>query len=292
VLKENEKSMNTVDLHIHSHYSDGSQSVREIIHRAHKKKLKAISITDHDTIAQNREALEEGRKKKLEVITGVEVSAEYEPGTLHILGYFFDRENTELYEMLERFKNARDDRNPQIVQKLNELGIPLEYEDVLREASGIAVGRPHIARAMLKKGFVQSMGEAFDKYLSKGKPAYVNRDRLSAEEIIMVLQRSGGLAVLAHPFELKLENMDELDKLVGELITKGLQGIEVYSSCHSLEKIKDYEQLADKYNLLRTGGSDYHGDNKPKVDIGFVGEGIELSYEIVERMKDRIKTFE
>ena len=284
--------MNTIDLHIHSTHSDGSYTPRELVKRAKKKGLHAISIADHDTITQIKESLEAGEKYRLEVIAGVEVSADFTGGTMHILGYFVDPDDDGLFDMVSQFRAGRDERNPKIIEKLNALGADIAYEDVLREAGGLSVGRPHIARVLVKKGFVKSMEEAFRKYLAKGAPAYVNRVRFSSAKIISVIKQAGGLAFLAHPKQLRIGEIQQLQTLVEELIAEGLDGIEVYSSCHSKEETEAYKHIAHTYNLLISGGSDYHGASKPEVGLGYIGEGIELDRSLVDEMKKRLMSRE
>jgi len=276
--------MNTVDLHMHSTHSDGTCSPFELVQLAEKRGLRAIAITDHDTLSHIKETLEIGSVMNMEVIAGVEVSADFTGGTMHILGYFVDPSSDELFDMLERFRTARADRNPKIIKKLNELGLPIAYEEVVREASGGPIGRPHIARVLVKKGLVSNFQEVFDKYLTKGGPAYIDRVRFSAEKIISVIHKAQGLAVLAHPKQLKIEDNNKLDALVEKLTQSGLDGIEVYSSCHSKKESQRYASLAEKYNLLISGGSDFHGMNKEHIEMGFTGVDVELSYDIVLEM--------
>jgi predicted metal-dependent phosphoesterase TrpH len=225
----------------------------------------------------------------VEIIPGIEVSAEYDSrGTMHILGYFVDPENDEIFAMLQEFRDGRDARNPKIVKKLNELGLAIEYQEVLKEAAGQSVGRPHIARVLVNKGYVKNTKEAFDKYLAKGAPAYFDRVRFYPEKIIQVIHTAGGLAFLAHPKQLGLSNKEQLDRLIAQLVSYGLDGIEVYSSCQSKKDNKQYLALARKYDLLVSGGSDFHGLTKEHVDMGFMGDGVSLDYSIVEKMKERL----
>lgn len=284
--------MNTIDLHIHSNHSDGSYTPREIVRKAAKKGLHAISIADHDTITQIKESLEAGEKCRLDVIAGVEVSADFPDGTMHILGYFVDPDNDELFDMVSQFRAGRDERNPKIIEKLNALGADIAYEEVLREAGGLSVGRPHIARVLVKKGFVKNMDEAFRKYLAKGAPAYVNRVRFSSAKIISVIKQAGGLAFLAHPKQLRIGELSQLQTVVEQLVAEGLDGIEVYSSCHSKEETEAYQHIAHTYNLLISGGSDFHGASKPDVGLGYIGEGIELDRSLVDEMKKRLMSRE
>ncbi|MBU1862447.1 MAG: PHP domain-containing protein [Candidatus Omnitrophica bacterium] len=282
--------MNTVDLHLHSTYSDGTYTPAELIHMAEMKGMEAIGITDHDTINHIKEVHKLGAKAKLrDVLAGVEVSAEFSSGTMHIVGYFVDPDNTDLCDMLNRFTAGRSERNPQIIEKLNALGVSITYDEVLKEANGASVGRPHIANVMVQKGAVRSMKEAFDKYLAKGAPAYVNRTRASSEKIIAVIKKAGGVSFLAHPRQLGVGKKKELERIVARLADEGLDGIEAYSSSHTREDVHRYEGLAQKYQLLLSGGSDFHGLGKEHIVLGFVGAGVTLSYDIIKKMKERIK---
>ena len=276
--------MKHVDLHMHTTHSDGSYAPRDLIRYAKEKKLDCIAVTDHDTMSSFEECAEEAKKLGIELIPGIEISAQFEPGTLHILGFFQDPNHPPLKAGLEEIQKARRERNPQIIEKLNRIGIPITYEEVKAESGGKQVGRPHFAKVLLKKGVVKSMEEAFDKYLGKGKPAYLDKRRLSSGESIRMIRDAGGIAVIAHPKQMRLDEgalAKELERLVGE----GLGGLEVYNSCQNRDEANLYKRLAKRFNLLITGGSDFHGANKPDVDLGYLGDGVELGYEVVEGMK-------
>jgi predicted metal-dependent phosphoesterase TrpH len=194
-----------------------------------------------------------------------------------------------LQGMLDALQRGRDVRNPKIVQKLNELGLPITYEDVIKEAAGTSVGRVHIARALITKKLVGSMDEIFKKYLAKGAAAYVNRSRFSAQDIINTIHKAGGVAFLAHPKQLNIPHARELAIAVRTLVDAGLDGIEVYNSSHTRADMKAFARLAKEFNILCSGGSDFHGTVKPYIDLGFVGNGAELSYETVEAIKSRAR---
>lgn len=282
--------MNTIDLHMHSTCSDGTMTPIQLVEHAAKLCMTVISVTDHDTLSHVKDVMREAERKEIEVIPGIEVSADYPGnGTMHILGYFIDPDNDEIYNMLKKFRDGRDERNPKIIEKLNELGLKIEYSEILKEAAGQSVGRPHIARVMLNKGYIKNTKEAFTKYLAKGAPAYFDRVRFSPEEIISVIHAAGGLAFLAHPKQLGNLNSRELEKLIAELIVKGLDGIEVYSSCQNKKDVKIYKSLAEKFNLLISGGSDFHGITKEYIEMGFLGEGVTLEYSVITAMKNRLK---
>jgi predicted metal-dependent phosphoesterase TrpH len=277
--------MGYVDLHVHTTASDGVMSPSEIVRYAKTKGLQAIAITDHDTIQGLKEGLIEGEKVGLEVIPGIEISAEHFPGSMHLLGFFIDHHNPLLSEKLEYLQKARAERNPKIVEKLNRLGIKITYEEVVKASGGGQVGRPHFAQVLLDKKYVRGFQEAFDRFLKKGAPAYVDKLRFTAEEALHFINEAKGVAVLAHPKTLHMEGYSELDKLVLRLIEKGLKGLEVYYPEHSPLEVAHYKTLAERYGLLITGGTDYHGIEKNGLDIG-IGRGeMKIPYSIVEGLK-------
>ncbi len=278
-----------IDLHIHSNASDGSLSPSEIMKEAIDQGLSAIAITDHDTVSGVKLVIESGIPHPLEFITGIEISAhppvEYaDIGTLHILGYGISIYDTMLQKNLKKLKDARRQRNPQIIEKLKKLGFPLTLEEVKAICGPGQMGRPHIARAMVQKGYVSSFDKAFDLYLGSGKPAYVDKFRLTSQQAIDLIMGAGGLAVLAHPGlipamaypslpdTLPSKEETSISHLISRLMGMGLAGIEVYHTDHSPEQTAFFEKLATKKRLLMTGGSDFHGDLKPKTAMG-KGEG-------------------
>ena len=277
--------MGYVDLHLHTTASDGVMSPSEIVRYAKAKGLQAIAITDHDTIEGLEEGLSEGEKIGFEVIPGVEISAEHSPGSMHLLGFFIDNHHPFLNERLEYLQKARTERNPKIVEKLNRLGIKITYEEVLKASGGGQVGRPHFAQVLLEKKYVKNFQDAFDRFLKKGAPAYVDKFRFTAKEALHFINGAKGVAVLAHPNTLNMDGYSELEDLVLQLTEEGLKGIEVYYPEHSALEVAQYKTLAQRYGLLMTGGTDYHGIEKNRLDIG-VGRGeMKLPYSIVEGLK-------
>jgi len=276
-----------VDLHIHTTASDGLYAPSEIVRRAAEAGLTAIAVTDHDTVAGLDEALDAGRRIGLEVLTGTEISAEFPNGTMHILGYGFDPRHPALIDALQKYRRFRDERNPQILAKLAELGMPIRYEDVLAKAGGESVGRPHIAQALLEAGYVASVDQAFQLYLARGCPAYVNRQRVSPEEAIRMIRDAGGVAVLAHAGQLK-RTMQEVRRIVAGLAAAGLDGIEVWHPDHSADDMRALAVLARQLGLAATGGTDYHGHVREDVRLG-VGRGnLAVGYEAVEAVRARL----
>jgi predicted metal-dependent phosphoesterase TrpH len=278
-----------IDLHTHSNASDGTLSPREVVRLAKERGLAAFALTDHDTIDGLAEALATGRELNLEVIPGVEISARHALGSMHILGYFLDYESELLASRLAVLKQARKDRNPQIIAKLNNLGIPITLEQVEAISGGGQVGRPHIAQALYQRGFVRSLQEAFDIYLGNNGRAYVSKFRFPPGEAIGMIRDAGGLAVLAHPFTLGLHTFDALLPLLQELMDLGLAGVECYYPEHSADQQALYLSLARKLGLLITGGSDFHGDNKPEISLGRINCQSHLTYDLVAAMKAWLK---
>lgn len=277
-------SKELVDLHVHTTASDGTLTPRELVEHAFQNRLKAVAITDHDTIDGIEEALQTGREKGVEIVPGVEIGVDY-PGEMHILGYYIDHHNTQLAEGLKLLLQFRSTRNPQIIEKLRQLGLDITMEEVIQEAGGDVVGRPHIASVLVKKGFIREISEAFDKYLAAGKPAYVPKDRLTPKEGIELITGAGGIAVLAHPKYLTMQKDKCLKDLLLELKGYGLQGIEAYYTTYSQAETAMYLQLGEECGLTVTGGSDFHGANKPEIQLGH-GEGnLTIPYQILEGIK-------
>jgi 3',5'-nucleoside bisphosphate phosphatase len=277
--------MGNIDLHLHTTASDGVMTPSEIVNYAKNKGLQAIAITDHDTIEGLKEGLLEGERIGLEVIPGIEISAEHSPGSMHLLGFFIDINHPILKERLEYLQRARAERNPRMAEKLNKLGINITFDEVLKASGGGQVGRPHFAQVLIGKGYVRSFQEAFDRFLKKGAPAYVEKMRFSAEESIHFINEANGVAVLAHPNTLQLNGYSELENVILRLVKTGLRGIEAYYPEHSALEVAQYKTLAERHGLLVTGGTDYHGIEKNGLDIG-VGRGeMRLPYSIVENLK-------
>lgn len=277
--------MKYVDLHLHTTASDGVMTPSEIVRYAKSKGLQAIAITDHDTIEGLEEGLAEGEKIDFEVIPGIEISAEHSSGSMHLLGFFMDIHHPFLNERLGYLQKARAERNPKIVEKLNRLGIEVTYEEVVKASGGGQIGRPHVARVLLEKGYVRSFPEAFERFLKKGALAYVEKFRFTAKESIHFIKEAKGVAVLAHPNTLNMNGYSELESFLQQLVKEGLKGIEVYYPEHRALEVGQYKTLAERYGLLMTGGTDYHGIEKNGSDIG-VGRGeMKLPYSIVEGLK-------
>jgi predicted metal-dependent phosphoesterase TrpH len=266
-----------VDLHVHSTASDGRLSPAEVIREAAERGLVYIALADHDSvngIAAARAAAQ--RFPGLSVIPAIEISTDIPEGEVHILGYFIDYTDAELLTKLDDFKNSRLRRAKQMVAKLEALGVPVEWRRVLELAGTSIIGRPHIAQAMMEKGHVSSFKEAFDQYLGHGKPAYVERDKMLPAEAVALIVKARGLPVLAHP----LTSADP-EGLILELKPAGLVGLEVYYDGYSAEDVEGLLALAQKHNLIATGGSDFHGiEPESETAIG----GAEVPLEVAERL--------
>lgn len=258
-----------VDLHCHSTASDGTLSPAELVQLARRSGLSALALTDHDTIGGVSEAAAAARELGIYFLPGIEISAEYpHPGTMHILGYGVDPESQTLKTLTETLIAGRDNRNPRIIAKLQQLGLKITMEEVEKEAGGQVVGRPHIAAVLHRKGYVTSIKDAFNKYLAQGAAAYFDKERLTPRQSLQMIRDCGGLPVLAHAIQLRTENDAQLDRVVKDLLDIGLAGIEVYHSDHNNDWIAKCEKLAGKYKLLKTGGSDFHGSNKAHIRLG------------------------
>lgn len=243
------------DLHVHTYYSDGILSPAELIDLAVKQNLQGIAITDHDTILGLNEAIVYSKKyDNFKVIPGIEFGSVYEDEEVHILGYFIDYNDEELISVTKNLRHDRINRAIKMINNLNRLDIDVTIDDVRKHSGNDYIGRPHIARALIDKGYVGSIEESFEKYLNRGKPGYAERFHLSIEDTISLIEKSGGIAILAHPGLIKNKSIVEYT------ISKGIQGIECIHSKHTAEDTDYFIKLAKKKNLIVTGGSDYHGD--------------------------------
>ncbi|MDR3629811.1 MAG: PHP domain-containing protein [Desulfocapsaceae bacterium] len=277
----------TIDLHVHSVFSDGSQSPTELVALAAARGLTAISITDHDTMAGTDEALQAGRAHGVEVLPGLEISAHLGQTYLHILGYGMRPDDPGLVAGLSQLQGARDERNRKIVQKLVEMGHAVSLEEVRRCSRVGQTGRPHIAKTLMARGVVKNMPEAFEKFLKKGAPAYVSRFVYDAENAIALIKRAGGLAVLAHPIQID-PSLGGLPGVLAELASLGLDGVELYYPTQSARTRKKIRSLADKYQLLYTGGSDYHGDIRPGTHLAG-GKNVSVPADLLVDIRKRLK---
>ncbi len=277
-----------IDLHVHTTASDGSLTPSELVAYASRKDLEAVAVTDHDTVEGVAEAADAGAREQVEVVPGVEISAQHEGGTLHILGYYIDVRSSRLLKGLEVVQEARRSRNPRLIENLQKLGIDITLEEVALTAAGGQIGRPHVAQVLVKKGYVKDARQAFCKYLQKGAAAYEPKFRIPPAEALSLICSAGGIAVLAHPFTLSCKTELDLDAFVCELAGQGLQGIEVYYPEHSTDREQLYARIARRHGLLLTGGSDFHGPALNDVDLGTGRGSLRVPYRLLAEMKKTV----
>jgi 3',5'-nucleoside bisphosphate phosphatase len=257
-----------IDLHTHTTHSDGTLTPREVVTLGKQVGLAAIAITDHDTIDGLGEAVDAGDDLGIEVVPGVELNCEHRQVTLDMLGYFFgELPGDEFEEQLHELRAYRDERNARMLARLGELGYPLDADDLVRAAGGRAVGRPHIGEAMRRRGYVDSVADAFERFLRRGAPAWVDRRRLSLGEAVRIVRRAGGIAVIAHPGIIRTDHAG-LARLVREAARCGVGGIECHYPSHDDDTVRRCLALALDNDLAPTGGSDFHGDAKPDIPLG------------------------
>ncbi|MBD3181973.1 PHP domain-containing protein [Candidatus Poribacteria bacterium] len=268
------KIIRYADLHLHTDYSDGVYSPRKIVAKAKGLGLSAISITDHDILDGIKPAIDAGLEYGVEVIPGVELSAKAYDWEIHILGYYINRDDENFQNQISVFREARKFRAMEMVDKLNDLGIDIDYDDVFKQEERVdSIGRPHVASALMEKGYVGTKQEAFDRFLFHNGPAYVPKKKLSPQEAIAMILNVGGIPVMAHPGMM-------MQGIIPELVSMGLMGVEVYHPNHSSQDSDYLARVAKEYNLLITGGSDYHGGFKSSMG------SIKLPYEHVEALKE------
>ncbi len=266
-----------VDLHMHTNCSDGAKTPSELLAIVRSKKLSAFAVTDHDTIEGYLAIKEMLTDDDPILISGVELSVSLEDGDMHLLAYLFDHENEEFINALKDFQVTREKRGMKMVEKLNELGLDISYEDVVKESNGSVVGRPHIARALFNKKMTSYYEEAFHKYISDAGPAFVAKENFTSQDAIDLVHNAGGLVVLAHP------GINNKEKYLQELVGLGLDGIEAYHSSHKVADSDRYKHLADRHHLLITGGSDYHGISDRHGSVG----SQRVPYECFEKLFEK-----
>lgn len=264
--------MNRIDLHTHTTASDGTLHPRELVALAAGKGLAAVAITDHDTTEGVPEALAASKEFAIRVIPGVEINTDTETGHVDILGYFIDVGHPGFQSILARIRDARYYRAQEIVEKLRRLGRPVSFDRVLDLAEGGAVGRPHVARALLEAGHVTTVGEAFELYIGRDGPAYADRYRITPADACRLIREAGGAPSLAHPVppEDPLSDPRNLPVLLPELVEAGLAGLECFYPGYPPEATRWLLGLAAEFDLIPTGGSDFHGATKPEVELGMV----------------------
>jgi hypothetical protein len=266
--------MKFADLHLHTLFSDGTFTPEELVLQAQKNGLACIALTDHDTVEGCARAAAASAAVRMEFIPGAELTAEHQDTEVHIIGYFLDTQNAVLLAEIAKFQAVRKQRIYEMVARINELGVPLTPEAVFALANCQSPGRPHVARALVKEGLARNLDEAFERFLKKGRPAWVPKSKMSALEAMELIHQAGGLAVMAHP------GLNHTDEIIPALVEAGMDGIECFHTKHSTAMAERYLEIADQYHLLVTGGSDCHGFSKNKPLIGTV----KLPYEHVEKL--------
>ena len=283
-----------IDLHVHSTASDGTLTPSELLAMAVACGLKAIAITDHDTLSGSAAAVAAGVPPSLHFLTGIEISAAAPPGfrlngSIHILGYGIDPSDSSLNSILDILKSARDSRTPKIITRLNNLGMNLNMDELNSIVGDAIAGRPHIARLMVKKGLTESIDDAFDRFLGKNRPAYVEKHRIPMSDAIGAIDHAGGIAVLAHPYLIGLTEPPTFEAFLRTLTSMGLRGIEAIYPDHTPSKTNEYCRLAHKYDLLITGGTDYHGAVTPDIKMGVGGGKFHVPYSIYEALAENLR---
>jgi predicted metal-dependent phosphoesterase TrpH len=275
-------SMDTIDLHTHSTFSDGTFTPLQLVKYAEEKGLKAFALTDHDTTEGIKEA--KSIETNVEVISGVEISTRYDKKEIHIVGLYVNENDADLNKQLKYYREKRVTRNFEILEKLNSLGVDITIDDVKESCTGDVISRAHIAKALVSKGFVGSYTEAFDRYLGDNKCAYVPRETLNYEESMELITKAGGVPVLAHPLLYKMSDTN-LENMMVKLRQKGLKAVEVYYSTHSNSDTQHVMAMANRVGLIYSGGSDFHGATKPKIDMGTGMGKLAVPYEILEKIR-------
>ncbi len=275
--------MGKVDLHLHTTASDGRLTPAELVKQAAKQGLTVIAITDHDCVDGVAPALEAAKAfPRLTVIPGVEINTDVPDGEVHVLGYFIDYQNPQLLLSLEELRSSRQRRALKMIDKLAKLGIVIEWQRVKEIAGKGSIGRPHIARAMLEKNYISSIKDAFNNYIGHGCPAYVEREKKTPEEAVQMVLRAKGLPVLAHPF-----TAEEAEEKISRLKNVGLVGVEAYYNEYTAEQVDQLVSLANKFGLIVTGGSDYHGLDIMEPALGSAAVPIEVAEGLIKLAEER-----
>lgn len=263
------------DLHLHTFFSDGTYSPEELVAQAERQELQGLALTDHDTVEGCVPTAKACQAAGIEFIAGTELTAEQDGHEIHILGYSIDLQNPKFLNEIGKFQAVRQNRIREMVMRLNQINVPLQAEEVFALANCRAPGRPHVARALVQAGLVGSLDEAFERFLKKNRPAWVPKFKMSASDATQLIHQSGGVAVMAHP------GLNRSDEVIPVMVEGGLDGIECFHTKHSTATAEHYLQIAKRFHLLVTGGSDCHGLSKGRPLIG----SVRLPYEHVERLK-------
>jgi predicted metal-dependent phosphoesterase TrpH len=274
-----------VDLHVHSTYSDGTCTPEQIVQDAVAARLSCLALTDHDTMAGVKEAQEAGIRAGLPVIAGAELSTQWKSREIHIVGLFLNPDDAVFREQLDDMRDGREKRNRKMAGLITQRGMPIDYDE-LKARSGGTITRANFARYMLEKGYINSIEQAFAEYIGDKCPCYVPREKTPAADAVKMIHENGGAAILAHPMQYKLGH-DGLDELVGHLTGAGLDGIECWYSSFTPADTQDILEIAKRFSLLPSGGSDFHGANKPDIQLGTGRGSLFVPGSVVSRIAER-----
>lgn len=283
-MRKEENILDYVDLHVHSTASDGTLSPSEVIQLGKKLNLRALALTDHDTVDGIDEALMAGKEYGIEVIPGVELSCSYNNKEIHIVGLFINHKNIHFTEELEHLRNTRNNRNIEMAEKFCELGIPISFEEIQAHYPDATITRAHFAKYLYEKNFTSSIRDGFDRYLNDRGPCYVTRYKMPYSETIRLIHEAGGVAILAHPILYRM-GQTELEKMIIALSKCGLDGIEAIYSTYTPSDESLIRRFARQNNLLLSGGSDFHGTNKPNIQLGMGKGKLRIPYDILSNIK-------
>ncbi len=277
--------MEYIDLHTHSTASDGTYTPTEVVAYAKEKGLKAVALTDHDTIDGLEEAIEAGKKYDITVVPGIEISSEYMKADLHVLGLNVDITKKEFVDEVTRIHNIRTERNAKMIERLNENGFDITNEDMIETFGEANFTRAHYSQMMIDKGYVKDKAEAFDKYLSPGRPCFIPRESVTPEDAVRIIKLGNGKPVLAHPLLYKLTD-EQIEELVIHLKGEGLVGMEAYYSLNTGDDAERMKAIAERNGLFITGGSDFHGTIKPDIDLGCGKGDMKIPAELLKNVLD------
>ncbi len=254
-----------IDLHTHTTASDGIYSPTGLIDLARRYGLRSLAITDHDTVGGLDEAVRYAGQTGFELIPGIEFSVDYEGGSFHLVGLYIDYRNPRLIEVTEHLKERRSTRIGRIIEDLAKHDIVIPLDEVLAEAGGESMGRPHVARVLVRHGFAEDMNDVFRRFMVRGRPGYIRKEKITIDEAVSLIHESGGVAVIAHPISLNFGSFQNFIPIIENMIRSGIEGIEVYASMHSDAEVSEFLEIARRYDLLVSGGSDFHGDKDEQI---------------------------
>jgi predicted metal-dependent phosphoesterase TrpH len=271
-----------LDLHTHTTASDGIFTPAKLIDYSIEKGLSVIAITDHDTVGGVDEGLRHADQTGFTCIPGIEFSVDYPDGSFHLVGLYIDHTNEMLVDILQELKKYRDNRIYHMIDDLKKHDINITVEEVQKEADGGSIGRPHVARVLVARGYGENIRDIFQNFLIEGKPGFVKKKKITLDNAVTVIEGAGGIPVLAHPASLAEKVKKPFENILTDLMEQGVIGIEAYASMHTPQQVEEYISLAEKYKLLVTGGSDFHGDKDEK--IGYYSEELPIPYSVYENI--------